>query len=102
MCLLYHVYRVKYIVHYKWFDGDPRPIAFFHRYYLINLAGNGQMKRVYFLNQRLPICSWLWILCAPLGLQNLTPGTPRFTHLCASLLSFKDGSLGIPGRPARM
>ena len=34
--------------------------------------------------------------CAPFGLQNLTPGTPRFTHLCASLRSFKDGSLGIP------
>ena len=117
MCLLYHVYRVKYIVHYKWFDGDPRPMAFYHSYYLINLAGNGQMKRVYcirkqketpfgvsfrFLNQRLPICSWLWVLCAPLGLKNLTPGTPRFTHLCASLRSFKDGSLGIPGRPARM
>ena len=51
----------------------------------------------YFLNQQLPMCSWLWILYAPLGLQNLTLGTPRFTHLCASLHSFKDGSLGIPG-----
>ena len=43
------------------------------------------------------LCSWLWILCAPLGLQNLTPGTPRFTHFYASLRSFKSGSLGIPG-----
>ena len=43
------------------------------------------------------LCSYLWILCALLGLQNLTLGTPRFTHLCASLRSFKDGSLGIPG-----
>ena len=52
MCLLYHVYRVKYIVHYKWFDGDPKPIAFFHSYYLINLAGNGQMKRVYCIRKQ--------------------------------------------------
>ena len=42
-------------------------------------------------------CSCLWILCAPSGLQNLTPGTPRFTHFYASLRSFKSGSLGIPG-----
>ena len=51
----------------------------------------------YFLNQQLPMCSWLWILCAPSGLQNLMPGTPRFTHFYASLRSFKSGSLGIPG-----
>ena len=143
MCLLYHVYRVKYIVHYKWFDGDPRPMAFFHNCYLRHV-GWERLAKIFFhlrlpvrpcgfsllpsvvenlagrtkrcsmicaslrsfkswaLLMRLPICSWLWILCAPLGLQNLTPGTPRFTHLCASLRSFKDGSLGIPGQPARM
>ena len=44
-----------------------------------------------------PFCSWLWILSAPLGLQNLTPGTPRFTHFHASLRSFKSWALLIPG-----
>ena len=38
----------------------------------------------------------------PSVVENLTDRTPLFTHLCASLRSFKDGSLGIPGRPARM
>ena len=149
----------------RWFTGDPRPIAFFHRCYFCHvgwkrltknffhlrlpvlpcgfsllpsvvenltgrtprfthfyaslrsfksgslgipglwhssiditsamLAGNNSRLQLYHL--RLPICSWLWILGTPSGLQNLTPGTPRFTHLCASLRSFKDGSLGIPG-----
>ena len=63
------------------------------------LAGNGLGKF------NLVISDFLFLavdFVRPFGLQNLTPGTPRFTHLCASLRSFKDGSLGIPGRPARM
>ena len=33
----------------------------------------------------------------PSVVEKLTGRTPRFTHLCTSLRSFKDGSLGIPG-----
>ena len=58
------------------------------------LAGNGLGK------YNFVICNFLFLtvdFVRPFGLQNLTPGTPRFTHLCASLRSFKDGSLGIPG-----
>ena len=35
--------------------------------------------------------------CALFGLQNLTPGTPRFTHFHASLYSYESVTLGIPG-----
>ena len=34
------------------------------------------------------LCPQLWILCAPLGLQNLTPGTKRCSMICASLRLF--------------
>ena len=34
------------------------------------------------------LCSWLWILCASLGLQNLTLGTKRCSMICASFLLF--------------
>ena len=34
------------------------------------------------------LCSYLWILCALLGLQNLTLGTKRCSMICASLLLF--------------
>ena len=42
-------------------------------------------------------CSALWIFYLPSVVENLTGRTSRFTHLCASLRFFKDGSLGIPG-----
>ena len=57
------------------------------------LVGNGSLSTLSFAT----FCSWLWILCAPLGLQNPQPGTPRFTHFHASLRSYESGSLGIPG-----
>ena len=62
MCLLYHVYRVKYIVHYKWFDGDPRPMAFFHNCYLRHV-GWERLAKIFF-HLRLPVrpCGF----CAPL------------------------------------
>ena len=43
------------------------------------------------------LCSWLWILCAPLGLQNLTLGTKRCSMICASFHSYKSWALLIPG-----
>ena len=63
------------------------------------LAGNGLQKC--FFHLRLPVLPCGFSLL-PSVVENLTGRTPRFTHLCASLRSFKDGSLGIPGRPARM
>ena len=63
------------------------------------LAGNGLGK------YNLVISDFLFLavdFVCPFGLQNLTPGTPRFTHFYASLRSFKSGSLGIPERPNRM
>ena len=99
MCLLYHVYRVKYIVHYKWFDGDPRPMAFFHSCYLRHVGWERIAKISFHL--RLPVLPCGFSLL-PSVVENLTGRTPRFTHFHASLCSYESGSLGIPGQPARM
>ena len=57
------------------------------------LTGNGSLSTLSFATS----CSWLWILCASLRLQNLTPGTKRCSMIYASLRSFKSWALLIPG-----
>ena len=78
----------------RWFTGDPRPMAFFHRYYFCHVGWKRLTKN--FFHLRLPVLPCGFSLL-PSVVENLTDRTPRFTHLCASLRSFKDGSLGIPG-----
>ena len=54
MCLLYHVCRVKYIIHQKCFDGDPRPMSLFHRYYFCHV-GQKRITKMFFF-----ICDFLF------------------------------------------
>ena len=78
----------------RWFTGDPRPIAFFHRCYFCHVGWKRLTKN--FFHLRLPVLPCGFSLL-PSVVENLTGRTPRFTHFYASLRSFKSGSLGIPG-----
>ena len=102
MCLLYHVYIVKYIL--------LRLVVTLGWTVLYLLVATSYVLLVScWLETALFVHCHLQLPVLPCGfsllpsvVENLTGRTPRFTHFHASLCSYESCSLGIPGRPASM